>query len=667
MNKITIKIFSLILLTVILLSVNINSFAEDIKSWRTFPNSKFNGEVKAFTVYNGDIIVGGKFTAVSGKQAIGIAWWNGTQWVALNNDTDCEIYTMMIWNGDLIAGGKFNTIGGVSAKNIARYRNGNWEPMGNGFNNEVNALIEYDNKLIAGGKFTFSGFSLTLRVASFSNASGGTWTQVGGGFFDDVNAFTVKSNKLYAGGNFSGRVSELNGNNWHKSGDGLNDDVYALTVFNNRVIAGGKFNGRIAQLQGESWNVIGSGVNSDVRSLLSLGSELIVGGDFIRAGNSSSGKFVNRIVSWNGSQWKSLGSGMSGRVQTLFYDNETLLAGGDFNSAGGDTANNFSSWKTVPLRTITGKVTFSDNNKPVSSGKVYAAKLDIYTKKLIYLDSSDIGDIRLDSGQYTLDRVPVGEGDLFICFPEDEDDSPIGNPVSFLPTYYPNTTKWVNATRLPVNTSHSNINFSVQRVVRDTDFTGEEGTLSGEADLNYTPSGYPSNGNFYFNAGTIIYLTKNGSPFDFGVSGEDEEFRIEDLPYGQYMVTSDRVGFESFTSSVIIFPGVNTINFSIDTISIITNISGNQTELPSSFTLHQNYPNPFNPSTTIRFDIPSNMVVKLKIYDMLGREVYSLIDGQMTAGSYEAKWNASGFSSGVYYYSLQADGFNQTNRMVLVK
>jgi hypothetical protein len=651
----------------LLLVISIPSYADDFKSWRAFPNSKFNGEVKTIVEYDGNIIAGGKFTGVSGKQAIGIAWWNGTQWIALNNDPDCEVYALTIWDGDLIAGGKFNTIGGVSAKNIARYRNGNWEAMGNGLNNEVNALTVYNDKLVAGGKFTFSGINLILRVGSFSNLSGGTWSQIGQGFFNDVNALTVRNNKLYAGGNFFGHIAELEGNDWKTAGDGLNDEVYALTVHNNRVIAGGKFSGRIAQLQGNDWNVIGNGVNSPVYSLLSLGNELLVGGDFIRAGNTSSGKYVNRIVSWTGSQWKPLSSGMSGRVQALFYSNENLYAGGNFYSAGGDTAYNFSSWKTIPFRTISGKVTYFDNNEPVSGGRVYAAKLDIYTKKLIYLDSADISNDRTNNGEYFLTHVPLGEGDILISFPEDEDDRPRGTTITFLPTYYPNTTKWINAGRLPVNTNLSNINIMVQRVLRDVDNSGDEGSLSGVADINYTPEGYPTSGDFYFNAGTIVYVSKDGAPFDFGVSGEDEKFRIEDLPYGNYVVTSDRVGFESFTANVIIFPGVNTINFSIDTISVITNISGNQTEIPDRYTLHQNYPNPFNPATTIRFSIPTSTVVKLKIYDMLGREVYSLVDGNMTAGNYEAKWNASSFPSGVYYYSLQADGFSQTNKMVLVK
>jgi hypothetical protein len=77
-------------------------------------------------------------------------------------------------------------------------------------------------------------------------------------------------------------------------------------------------------------------------------------------------------------------------------------------------------------------------------------------------------------------------------------------------------------------------------------------------------------------------------------------------------------------------------------------------DAPKIFSLRQNYPNPFNPSTYFSFDIPSNAYVSLKVFDLLGREVASLISEKMNAGTYTHQWNASGFPSGVYFYRLQA-------------
>lgn len=90
-------------------------------------------------------------------------------------------------------------------------------------------------------------------------------------------------------------------------------------------------------------------------------------------------------------------------------------------------------------------------------------------------------------------------------------------------------------------------------------------------------------------------------------------------------------------------------------------------EVPNNFELSQNYPNPFNPETSIEFSVPMNSIVKLTIYDALGREVETLVNKEMTTGKYIAKWNASKYSSGVYFYRLQADNFVKTHKMLLVK
>ena len=96
----------------------------------------------------------------------------------------------------------------------------------------------------------------------------------------------------------------------------------------------------------------------------------------------------------------------------------------------------------------------------------------------------------------------------------------------------------------------------------------------------------------------------------------------------------------------------------------ITNIS---TEVPDNYVLYQNYPNPFNPSTKIRFDIPKSSLVKLIVYDMIGREVVVLVDSELTPGSYEYDWDGANLTSGVYFYRLQTEGFTQIKKMILLK
>ena len=116
--------------------------------------------------------------------------------------------------------------------------------------------------------------------------------------------------------------------------------------------------------------------------------------------------------------------------------------------------------------------------------------------------------------------------------------------------------------------------------------------------------------------------------------------------------------------------------------SPITDIeSENDLTAPDDFVLYQNYPNPFNPSTKIRFSIPSVTLsassraeskdegsrVQLKVYDILGKEVATLVNEEKPAGTYEVDFDASGLSSGVYIYSLKVNGVTISRQMMLLK
>lgn len=88
---------------------------------------------------------------------------------------------------------------------------------------------------------------------------------------------------------------------------------------------------------------------------------------------------------------------------------------------------------------------------------------------------------------------------------------------------------------------------------------------------------------------------------------------------------------------------------------------------PEKFSLSQNYPNPFNPSTTIRFALPKAGFVVLKVFDALGQQVATLVEGDRSAGEYTVEWRPEGLPSGVYYYRLQVDGNIEANKLVLLK
>ena len=96
-------------------------------------------------------------------------------------------------------------------------------------------------------------------------------------------------------------------------------------------------------------------------------------------------------------------------------------------------------------------------------------------------------------------------------------------------------------------------------------------------------------------------------------------------------------------------------------------ISSWANNVPAKFSLEQNYPNPFNPETTINYELPYANNVTIKVYDILGNEVTSLINEKQNAGSYEIKFNGSNLSSGIYFYTLSAGEFKSTKSMILIK
>lgn len=132
--------------------------------------------------------------------------------------------------------------------------------------------------------------------------------------------------------------------------------------------------------------------------------------------------------------------------------------------------------------------------------------------------------------------------------------------------------------------------------------------------------------------GVFIYVAGRAYRFDTTISYQNYNYIIKN-----YMTASPPVGVE-------------------DEVTAVTN-----------FELYQNYPNPFNPSTKIKYQIPAAGNVSLKVFDVLGREVASLINEEKPAGAYEVDFNASSLSSGIYFYTIKSNSFVSTKKMLLIK
>jgi hypothetical protein len=100
---------------------------------------------------------------------------------------------------------------------------------------------------------------------------------------------------------------------------------------------------------------------------------------------------------------------------------------------------------------------------------------------------------------------------------------------------------------------------------------------------------------------------------------------------------------------------------------VTTGVAQKDNVPPTAYRLDQNYPNPFNPTTTIEFALPKSSHATLKVFDLVGRELATLVDENLPVGIHKAEWNAGGLASAVYLYRLQAGEFVQTKRLLVLR
>ena len=172
------------------------------------------------------------------------------------------------------------------------------------------------------------------------------------------------------------------------------------------------------------------------------------------------------------------------------------------------------------------------------------------------------------------------------------------------------------------------------------------------------------------NNGNVYSLTSTGNNI-FATTGANGVYMTTDNG-GNWAQINEGLNATAGAISILnnyIFIGTSGTSGSVwrRPLSEITGIHTSLNDIPSKLSLWQNYPNPFNPTTKIKFSLPNSSFTKLVIYDNLGREIGTVVNEQLNAGTYEANWNASNFSSGVYFYKLTAGNYSETKKMLLVK
>lgn len=313
------------------------------------------GQVLAFD-QGGEIYVGGSFSLIGGRNAVGVARWDGNQWNPVDdpkarrlgvNGTVAELATDA--KGAVYAGGDFAFVGGdVAATNIARFDNDAWSSLGLGLDGPVTAIATQGNTVYAGGWFLHSGTVVTPSVAKWNGA---TWTGLGQGLEGAVKALVVgPDGALYAGGSFmtSGstpveHIARWDGSAWKPLAAGFDADVMAIAFdANGKLYAGGDFTKsgakdlqHIAVWDGTQWSAAGAGVDGSVTTIEIYNGRITIGGYFSKSGATT----VECLATWDGGAWLPVGGGVrqkrgSGSVMSLATHGGDLYVAGNFEGVG---------------------------------------------------------------------------------------------------------------------------------------------------------------------------------------------------------------------------------------------------------------------------------------------------------------------------------------------
>ena len=333
------------------------------QNWSALAGGGMNDWVYATTIYNGNLIVGGKFTSAGGVSANHIASWDGASWSPLGEGVNGKVNALIVYNGNLVVAGEFTSAGGMEVNYIAQWDGTAWDDQLGGVGSIVTSLAVIGNDLFVGGYFTEADNTPVNHIAKRNNTG---WHPLGSGTVGaegQVMALTVHNNELYAGGFFTtaggqsaNHIAKWNGVAWSALDSGINNIVYALSEYNGALIAGGLFTkaGRnpanhIASWDGTTWSALGGGMGGVfyqyVFALTVYNGNLIAGGYF----TTSDGLTTNGIAQWNGTAWSGVGGGLfyPGNVfgaHTFCIYGTDLIVGGLFSSAGAVGASHIASW-----------------------------------------------------------------------------------------------------------------------------------------------------------------------------------------------------------------------------------------------------------------------------------------------------------------------------------
>jgi photosystem II stability/assembly factor-like uncharacterized protein len=492
----------------------------------------------------------------------------------------------------------------------------------------------------------------------FKTTDGGnSWNQLTNGlntiFIHDICA--GKNNSMFAFG-ILGKAfkSEDSGASWEELTSGMSAGCASSVLINkDRIITGNVNSGiTISDDNGKTWNYSNNGFNPlPVKTAAKLKD-----GTYLIANNAGLFQYIPESSGFIGLNnfSKESRSDIFGDLSSLdingivqLSDNSFMIA--IYNGMLMQTSDNGKNWQSVNMPYHPSGITFFEKS---NSGKLYFNSLN---QDMGFFSSNDNG-LTWNTKQFFYNNSKAisedAQGNLLagnisgLYFSSDE-----GNSWSFKKDFI-GQINYIKLTREGVLYLLTEYNGAFRSSDNGVTWSTSYGTDELDRPIVFRVS---CNQLVEMNDGYLLMATDNGlyETKDNGLTWTKRNDELKNSKISKLIVSDD--GLISAITDKGIFTAYNTIT-SVDKI-----------EIPAQFQLLQNYPNPFNPATTISYSIPKTGFVTLKIYDMLGREVETLVNENKTEGVYKVKFDADRLSSGVYIYSIRANNLILSKKMMLMK
>ncbi len=577
--------------------------------WRFQSNSAIYSVAETMA----DLFIAGLFTNLDDKSinyAAKISKANGGVYDTWQPNPSGESYITSVSGTDVYLGGNFVSAGGVPRKNLARISHTTktadltWAPE---LNSTATDMVIDGASLYLAGYFTTVNGTARGRGARISTTDGslGVWDPVSDAV---INTIVTDGVNVYAGGPFT----QIGG-----------ESINRLAKLNNSTGAADA-----------TWN---PNPNLEVLTIALLNNNLYAGGYFTSIGGQSR-NYIARIPlvaneAGNADGWNPNSSSI---VMTLMQDGSNIYAGGIFSNIGGQarpylarlspTTGLADEWNPAPNDNV---FTLADAQDYIYAGGAFLSVGGV--------DNTYSAKIRKDNGITDASWNPQFD-DYVDAIAVNSDD-----------IYLAGRFKTVN-----LSTQSCFALFSDQLLpVELSTFTAS--AVNGKVTLNWQTATEVNNYGFEIERMLVNRKwEKIGFVKGAGNSNSPKEYTFADntsaasTPLSYRLKQIDNDGKFTYSKEI-------TVELS---------------SMPAEFSLSQNYPNPFNPATTIRYSVPvtlSPVTVSLVVYNLLGQEVATLVNTRQSAGNYEVKFNASGLSSGVYLYKLQAGEFSAVKKLILLK